>query len=72
MLLYINRLIFKTLKNVLLMIYMNFFINGGRGGRVVERQTFGRGDQGSKPPAAVSKPGQICSPHFARVFRKRH
>ena len=33
---------------------------------------FGRRDRGSKPPAAVSKPGQICSPHFARVFRKRH
>ena len=44
----------------------------GRGGRVVEPRTFGRGDRGTKPPAAVSKPGQFRSPHFARVFRKRH
>ena len=41
----------------------------GRGGRVVERRTVGRKDRDSKPPAAVSKPGQFRSPHFARVFR---
>ena len=46
--------------------------NVGRVCRVVERRTFGRGDRGSKPPAAVSKPGQFRSPHFARVFLKRH
>ena len=40
----------------------------GRSGRVVERRTFG--DRGSKPPAAVSKPGQFRSPYFARIFRK--
>ena len=46
----------------------------GRGGRVVERRTFGRRDRVSKPPDAGSKPGpgQFRSPHFARVFRKRH
>ena len=44
----------------------------GRGGRVVEHRAFGRGDQGSKPPAALLKLGQYRSPHFACVFQKRH
>ena len=43
-----------------------------RGDRVVERQAFRRRDRGSKPPAAVSKRGQVRSPHFAHVFWKRH
>ena len=37
---------------------------------MVERRTFGRRNQDSKPPAAVSKPGQFRSPHFDRVFRE--
>ena len=28
-------------------------------------------DQGSKQPAAISKLGQFCSPHFACVFFRR-
>ena len=31
---------------------------------MVEHQTLGRGDQGTKPPAAVSKLGQFCPSHF--------
>ena len=37
---------------------------------MVECRTFGQGDWDSRPPAAVSKPGQFHSPHFARVFRE--
>ena len=44
----------------------------GSGGRVVERWTFGRGDQGSKLPAAILKLGQFRSYHIAYAFRKRH
>ena len=44
----------------------------GHGGGVVEHRAFGRGDWGSKPPDAVSKLRQFRSPHFARVFPKRH
>ena len=29
-------------------------------------------DRSLSPPAAVSKFGQLCSPHFACFFRKRH
>ena len=29
-------------------------------------------DQGMSPPAAVSKLKQLCLPHVARVFLKRH
>ena len=50
--------------------------SGGRlvrsGGRAVERRTVNRGDGGSIPPTAVSKPRQFRSPHIACGFRKRH
>ena len=42
----------------------------GHGGCVVECRTVSRGEQGSDPPAAVSKLGQFRSPHFA-CFLKR-
>ena len=43
----------------------------GSGGHVVERWTFGRGDQGSKLPAAILKLGQFRSCHIAYAFRKK-
>ena len=36
----------------------------GSGGRVVERRTINRGDDGSIPPTAVSKFRQFRSPHI--------
>ena len=36
----------------------------GRGGRVVERRTFGRGDRGSKPPVAERRTFRSKGPGF--------
>ena len=36
----------------------------GRGGRVVERWTFGRGDRGSKPPVAERRTFRSKGPGF--------
>ena len=44
----------------------------GHCGCVVERWTVGRRDRGSNQPAAVSNLGQLHSPQFACVIRKKH
>ena len=56
-----------------------YYTEVGSGGRVVERWTVSRGDDGSILPTAVSKlkqfpedTGKFVHPTFATVFRKRY
>ena len=38
---------------------------------MIGRRAVGLGDRGSKPPVALSKLRQYCSPHFVNVFQNR-
>ena len=45
-------------------IHIHIYTCVGRGGRVVQRRTFGRGDRGSKPPVAERRTFRSRGPGF--------